>query len=1210
MRIEKIQFQVFILCAFIVSLILPFDHALGAVINVPTAEYPTIQSGIDAAVNGDTVLVAGGTYTGDGNKDLDFNGKAITVKSVDGPENCIIDCEKTGRGFIFQNGEGQDSVLSGFTITNGQADFGGGIACFNSSPTITNCIVTENDAQSFTPFDGMGGGIYCEASSPIISNSIISKNSAAQFGGGIASQNGSSPSITDCSIIENRALGQGMGVYSRESFLSFIRCTIQDNYSMSTAGDGGGIYCYNSNTIIDSCVIRGHRVGSGGGIHCSGGSLEIIDSTISENEGTGIPNYGGGIHCSGANVNITGCTITQNTAGGGGGIYCDNSTINISRCIITENRSTQFRSDGYGGGGGIFCPDSTGSIDSCLITKNSAPYGGGISSDGAAPNVTNCTISQNSASGDRSGSNPPSGAIYIRNSSPTITNCIFWDNSPGEIFVDGGSPTVTYSTVQNGWYGEGNISVNPEFVDPINGDYHLADYSPCIGAGTSDGAPASDIEGNLRPDPPGSNSDMGAYENSRDTRDIPPLDIFGIQVGNVWIYQGTNPGGSYTLESEVVLKDQTTFPATTYIVETRENGSLVDKSWYGKTDEQLNLWGGESGGAMIKFSSGLLMAWYPMRIGDQRYSQATATNNLYPGIILNISLTTDVLAKEPVLLGFDTLEAFKVRYKLRLWGYGEDDTSIFYQWVVPYLGEVKYQDAESSEVLTDFAIGDGMITPTTDTDEDGLKDYEELIIYETNFKNSDTDNDGLSDRDELDTYGTDPNSSDSDNDGLDDGDEINIHGTDPVNQDSDEDGLTDGDEINIHNTNPTNDDTDGDELSDGDEIAIGTNPNNPDTDGDAMPDGWEDTYGLDPLTDDADDDPDGDGLTNLEEYNLGRHPTNVEPDTPVLYLPADTAIMVELTPQLQTHSFSDTDGHDHHRTHWQIGKQTGNPEPCSEESFTNSDYLVFDAVSNTQLTLFNVPDMLLDVGGAVYCWRARFTDTGNATSDWAEPFWFSTIMESEEDGNFNGIPDDQEADCLEIFGIVTPEEVPPDTVCVNTLVGNAQVGIQPSTNVTGISAFRSVDPQTIPENLKGMELLNGLISFKAEVDQVGDTIEIIYYSSEPVPEAAKCYKYDPINGWQDYSAHIVAISPDRKSVTLEYQDGGFGDLDGVANKIVIDPSGFGVAVADNRDGGGGGGCFVSIAASGFGMPKKILAIVVLFGFLLIGISEFKKKFKK
>ena len=1188
MRIGKTHYQVFILLCIALSIAFNLTNAFGATINVPTVDYPTIQAGINAAVGGDTVLVADGTYTGDGNKNLDFNGKAITVISGNGPNNAIIDCEGEGRGFWFHTGEGENSVLSGFTITNGQADFGGGIVCFNSSPTITNCIIAENHVQSFTPFDGMGGGIYCEASSPIINNSIISKNSAAQFGGGIASQNGSSPSITDCSIIENRAFGQGMGVYSRESSLSFIRCTIQDNYSMSTAGDGGGIYCYNSNTIIDSCVIRSHRVGNGGGIHCNGGSLEITDSTISENEGTGIPNYGGGIHCSGANVNIFGCTISQNTAGGGGGIYCDNSTINISQCIITENRSTQFRSDGYGGGGGIFCPASTGSITNCLITENSAGHGGGISFDGDSPNITNCTISHNSASGDDSGSNDHSWGIYIRNSSPLITNCILWDNSPSEIFIDGGSPTITYSTVQNGWPGEANISDNPEFLDPSNGNYHLADYSPCIGTGKSDGAPVSDIEGRPRPSPPGSTPDMGAYENSRDTRDIPPLDIFGMYLGNVLTYQGTYPGGSYISQSEDILIDQTTFPTTTNVIEYSVGGTLMGRDWYETTSSELKLWG-EDYGDFYKFSDGLVVAWYPMQVSNQRYSSATV---LIEGLVFNVSMTANVLIKEPIDLGFDTLEAYKLRYTIRVWGNGVDISDTIYQWVLPYLGYVKTQEGESLEVLTDFAIGNGMITPATDADADGLMDYEELIKYQTNLKKSDTDDDGLNDGEEIHTYGTNPNDADSDHDGLNDGDEVNTYDTDPINEDTDNDGLTDGDEVNTYDTDPKDEDTDGDELSDGDEIAIGTNPNNPDTDGDTMPDGWEDRYGLDPLTDDANDDPDGDGLTNLQEYNLGRHPTNVEPDTPVLLLPDNNAIDILLTPELQTQSFSDTDGDNHAQSRWQISTVEGD---------FSEGLLVLNLISDSQLTSFRVPGFMLSIN-TTYYWRVKFYDDGGAASEWSASFSFKTIIADENDQNQNGVPDDQEIDDpnLDLDKNGTPDINQLDMKCVNTKAEAAQIGVKQGLNVSSIESLMWIDPATIDDmqNRPDNEPL-GLISFKIVVDHVGDTAEVTVYLSEPAPAKAMWYRYDAINGWEDYSAHAV-FSADRTSVTLELADGSFGDTDGAANTIIIDPSGLGVnASGGGGSGGGGGGCFISSAVSGFRMIHEIISWAIFFAFLII-----------
>lgn len=150
------------------------------VIEVPS-DYPTIQAGIDASADGDTVLVAAGIYTGEGNRDIDFKGKAVTVKSEEGPQTCIIDCQGSKddphRGFFFHTGEDANSVLQGFTITDGYTTYsdirsGGGIYCEFSNPRIKNCIVTENTAL-------FGGGIACADSDAVIANCIISNNTAS-----------------------------------------------------------------------------------------------------------------------------------------------------------------------------------------------------------------------------------------------------------------------------------------------------------------------------------------------------------------------------------------------------------------------------------------------------------------------------------------------------------------------------------------------------------------------------------------------------------------------------------------------------------------------------------------------------------------------------------------------------------------------------------------------------------------------------------------------------------------------------------------------------------------------------------------------------------------------------------------------------------------------------------------------------------------------
>ncbi len=138
----------------------------------------TIQAGIYAAGPHDTVLVADGVYTGVGNTDLDFRcpsltasgGRLIAVRSANGPANCIIDCQGAGRAFYFHSGETELSIVDGLTIRNGSADYGGAIYCDDSSPTITNCVITGNTARQ------LGGGIYgCNGT---IHNCIISSNSA------------------------------------------------------------------------------------------------------------------------------------------------------------------------------------------------------------------------------------------------------------------------------------------------------------------------------------------------------------------------------------------------------------------------------------------------------------------------------------------------------------------------------------------------------------------------------------------------------------------------------------------------------------------------------------------------------------------------------------------------------------------------------------------------------------------------------------------------------------------------------------------------------------------------------------------------------------------------------------------------------------------------------------------------------------------------
>jgi len=174
----------------------------------PGQPYSDIRSPIWSTQNGDVIIVKDGTYTGSDNKNIRPYGRAITIKSENGPENCIIDCESSGKGFIIYDSETSNTVIDGFTIINGSSPNGGGILLGgDESPTIKNCIIINCTSPN------NGGGICQEYdSSADVTAQIINClfiNNSSNSSGGAASFFDSSPAFKNCTFINNSADSSG-----------------------------------------------------------------------------------------------------------------------------------------------------------------------------------------------------------------------------------------------------------------------------------------------------------------------------------------------------------------------------------------------------------------------------------------------------------------------------------------------------------------------------------------------------------------------------------------------------------------------------------------------------------------------------------------------------------------------------------------------------------------------------------------------------------------------------------------------------------------------------------------------------------------------------------------------------------------------------------------------------------------------------------------
>ncbi|MCY3018604.1 MAG: hypothetical protein NTW87_06180 [Planctomycetota bacterium] len=451
---------------------------------------------------------------------------------------------------VYSVGCDSSAVLDGFTVTGGNANasvapdpYGGGM--YNEgSPTVTNCTFSGNWASD-------GGAILNMSGSPAVTNCTFTSNAADSHGGGMlinnisgspavtnctfsgnsatdggAVYNFGSPTVTNCAFSGNSASARGGGMFNTSSALIVANCVFSGNSAVS----GGGMANYQCSPAIQSCVFNGNAAAGGGGMENNEGAQHISNCTFTQNTALG---GGGGMLNTNSAPTVSNCVFQGNTEQGGGGgglrnwaasptvLNCTfsgnhghscggaisnnfNSVLQVQNSTFTGNLTDAIDVSDDGGGGIENWSSSTVLATNCVFRGNGA-RGGGIGGGllnhtTASATLTNCTFSGNSAS--------QGGAVCSSDagSSAAVVNSILWDDTGGEI---AGSTTVTYTCVQGGYTGTGNISGDPLLANAAAGDFRLLPGSPCIDTGTTGGSvPATDIRGLPHVGAP----DMGAYE--------------------------------------------------------------------------------------------------------------------------------------------------------------------------------------------------------------------------------------------------------------------------------------------------------------------------------------------------------------------------------------------------------------------------------------------------------------------------------------------------------------------------------------------------------------------------------------------------------------------------------------------------------------------------------------------------------------------------
>ncbi len=410
------------------------------------ADYETIQDGLDAAGDGDVVLVADGTYTGLHNTELDFHGGRISLRPVPGSrDDTIIDCEWACRAFEFDDGEDSLAVVEGLHIVNGMASTGGAVLISNSSPTFKDCTIH----LCIAPY--LGGGVAVLGGDPIFDSCRLSYNTADD-GGAVAVVSGSA-TIRGCTLLDNSAFDEGGALFFTDSSAVVRACT----FTRNSAIDGGVARVLGTQVDFEDCSFDDNEATRGGALSLRRPSMVSVSGcSFVGNSSSG---YGAALHMYGCSPSISNCTFTKNAPTGGGTVWGEYSSPVLSWCTFWDNKGT-------------YEPDIGHDVELYHTDIGNAL-------------IENCTFC-----GWRMNSRDDGALLRFGDCEPLVERSIiaFYNHGPGITCAGTGEPTIRQCVVFGNVGGDeicgddpyNNMSLDPLFCGFWEGDMTLCANSPCL----------------------------------------------------------------------------------------------------------------------------------------------------------------------------------------------------------------------------------------------------------------------------------------------------------------------------------------------------------------------------------------------------------------------------------------------------------------------------------------------------------------------------------------------------------------------------------------------------------------------------------------------------------------------------------------------------------------------------------------------------------